>query len=189
MTEEFKASPVPLTSSRGAYNESLAEYCLAAILYFNKKILQLERQKQMKNYQAFLMPTLYQSTLVVLGYGSIGKSVAKIGKSFGMRVIGVKRTAAELDGVADEIVDTSKLNEVLPFADFLVMATPNHPTTYNLMSAPQFSLMKRSAVLVNIGRGSSINEDDLVDALNNEVIAGAALDVFKVEPLPESSPL
>ncbi|CAG9334411.1 unnamed protein product [Blepharisma stoltei] len=189
MTEYFKASPVPLTNARGAYNDSLAEYCLAAMLFFNKKFQQLEQQKQSKNYQVFLMPTLYQSTLVVLGYGSIGKSVARIGKNFGMRVIGVKRTATEPDGIADEIVDTSKLNEVLPSADFLVMAMPNHPTTYNLMSAPQFSLMKRSAALVNVGRGSSINEDDLAEALNNELIAGAALDVFKVEPLPESSPL
>ncbi|CAG9331884.1 unnamed protein product [Blepharisma stoltei] len=189
MTPEFKSSPIPLTNSKGAYNDSLMEYVLASMLYFNKKFSILETQKSNKEYKPFLMPTLYGSTLVILGYGSIGKSIGKVGKSLGMKVIGVKRTATEPDEGADEIIETQRLHEVLPQADFLAMAMPNHPSAHNIMSMREFALMKKTAVLVNIGRGNSINEDDLANALNNDIIGGAALDVFKTEPLPLTSPL
>lgn len=189
VTPMMKGSHVPLTNSKGAYNESLTEYTFSIFLHFNKMIHLLENQKENKEYKAFIMPTLYRSTLLVLGYGSIGKSIARMGKNFGMNVLGVKRTVNEQDNVADRIIETSRLHEVLPEADFLAMAMPNHPSAHNIMSAREFSIMKPTSVIVNIGRGNSINEDDLAYALNNDIIAGAGLDVFKVEPLPVESAL
>ncbi|CAG9334415.1 unnamed protein product [Blepharisma stoltei] len=189
LTEELISSPVPFTNTKGVYDFSLSEYCLGAMLYFNKKIETLRLQKDKKLFCPFNMPTLSKSTIVILGYGSIGKSVARMCKMLNMSVIGIKRTKVEPDGIADQIFDMEKLHEILPSADFLFMALPSTRMTNNVIAEREIALMKKTAVIINVGRGDSINERDLVNALHNRSIAGAALDVFWNEPIPQNSPL
>ena len=106
-----------------------------------------------------------------------------------MTVLGTKRdTGKPVDGV-DQLLPASALDELLPRSDFVVLAVPNTPETVRLMNAERFRLMRPTAFLINIARGSVVNEADLIDALDSGVVAGALLDVFEKEPLPEDSPL
>ncbi|CAG9330585.1 unnamed protein product [Blepharisma stoltei] len=188
-SEIMKSMNIPLTSSKGAYDCGMAEWCMTVMLYFQKQMKVLFEQQNNHIYKLFHMPTLYGTTLVILGYGSIGKYVAKLAKGFGMRIIGIKQTASEPDEYADEIVETCRLHEFLPQADFLVMALPNIPSTENIIGAQQLYLMKKSAVLINVGRGANLDEDALIDALTNGNLKGAALDACKIEPIPQNSRL
>lgn len=162
---------------------------MAMIFYFSKKFRKLESDKQAKNWDKFRIPTIRGQTLVIFGYGNIGKAIGKAGKYFGMRVIGVKKNVTEQDGVADEIITVERLHEVIPHADYLVLALPSHASTEDVISEREIFLLKKTAVLINVGRGNCIDEVALANALNEDRIGGAALDVFKVEPLPNDNPL
>ena len=190
MTSVMLNSSVPLTNAKGAFDQALTEYTIATMLYFNKCIPQLNKQKDAKHYHRFFMQSIYDKTLCVLGYGSIGRSVAKACKAaFGMKVIGIRRSGVLTDEYADEMYRPHDLMSVLPSADFLVMALPAHPETNNLIGEEQISHMKSSAVIINVGRGSTLDEDALADALKEHRLLGAALDVFKTEPIPSDSKL
>ena len=106
-----------------------------------------------------------------------------------MNTIGLRHNPEKTSPYIDKMVSPDRLHEVLAAADFVVNALPFTDVTKHFLSAEEFAAMKRSAYLINIGRGSTIDETTLIDALNNDIIAGAALDVFEQEPLPESSPL
>lgn len=146
-------------------------------------------QQTQQVYKLVTMPSLHETTLLILGYGSIGRDVARIAKTFGMHVIGVKRNQESSDEFTDTIIGICELNEFLPQADFLIMALPNHPSVLNIVSTPELNLLKPSSILINVGRGNSLDEDALLEALNTKKIAGAALDVFKIEPILKTSPL
>jgi D-2-hydroxyacid dehydrogenase (NADP+) len=190
LTPLMKASPAVLTNSKGAYNRSLVEYVIASMLYFNKRIPQLNLQKSAKNYSPFLMPTLYNKSVGILGYGSIGRDIAKSLKcSFSPRIIGIRKSGPLSDDFADSLIRIDSLISVLPELDFVVMVLPKHPDTDNIISHTQLHAMKPSSYLINIGRGSTLDENALISALNSDRIAGAALDVFKEEPLKQDSKL
>ncbi|MDA9028079.1 NAD(P)-binding domain-containing protein, partial [Gammaproteobacteria bacterium] len=131
---------------------------------------------------------LTDKTLVVLGYGGIGKQVAKLGKAFGMRVTGIKRNPAN-DEYADEVLGLDQFEELLPLTDYLVLALPDSAQTRDVINADVLKKLNNSAMLINVGRGTAINEPDLADALNSEEISAAALDTTKNEPLENSSSL
>jgi phosphoglycerate dehydrogenase-like enzyme len=129
-------------------------------------------------------------TLVVLGYGDIGRAVAQRAVAFDMHIIGIKRRVeASSDEYASEIYPISELHSVLPRADYLAMALPLVADTINLIGAAELAMMPKTSFLINLGRGDSLDEDALNEALRADTIAGAALDVFKKEPLPDTSPL
>jgi len=188
-SELLRFANIQLTNGKGAYDRGIAEWCITSMLYFQKNMQLLFEQQKIHSYKLFSMPTLYENTLVILGYGSIGRYVAKLAKAFEMRIIGIKQTASEPDEYAEEIVEISKLCEFLPQADYLVMALPQHSLTENIIGAKELSLMKNNAVLINVGRGNNLDEDALIHALNARTIRGAALDVFKNEPLSADSRL
>jgi phosphoglycerate dehydrogenase-like enzyme len=125
----------------------------------------------------------------IVGVGQIGAEIARRAHAFGMRVIGVDPVAREVSGVIPEIWGLSRLPELLAESDFVVIAAPHTPETAKLFRTAQFRQMKRSAYLVNIGRGVIVDLHDLVQALQEGMIAGAALDVFEIEPLPPDHPL
>jgi phosphoglycerate dehydrogenase-like enzyme len=182
---ELLESDVQLTCARGSYNIALAEYALASMLHFNKQFERLQANKATKTWDKFEFLSIHKKRLGVLGYGSIGKDVAKAAKlGLGMEIVAIKRTDTGPQEYADEWWLTSRLNEVLPTLDFLVMALPSTPETANIMGAHQIGLMKPTAVLVNIGRGSTLDEAALSASLHAGRLFGAALDVFKTEPLP-----
>jgi phosphoglycerate dehydrogenase-like enzyme len=128
-------------------------------------------------------------TVVLIGVGAIGKNFARYAKAFGLNVIGVRRSPATPDDPVDEMHPPSKLNEVLPRADWIVVACPLTKQTRDLVSAESFKHMKKGARLINIARGEIVNEAALIEALRSGRLAGASLDAHVKEPLPADSPL
>jgi phosphoglycerate dehydrogenase-like enzyme len=124
----------------------------------------------------------------VLGLGTIGRALAVRAAAFDMRVIGTKRTPAAIPHV-EKVLAPEGTDQVLREADYLVIALPLTPATEGLIDSRALSLMKPTAVLINVGRGRVVKEDALIDALRRGVIAGAGLDVFEREPVPGDSPL
>jgi D-2-hydroxyacid dehydrogenase (NADP+) len=127
-------------------------------------------------------------TVLIVGLGRIGQAVARLCKAFGMRVTGVRRSGEPAPDV-DEVFGVSALSRRLPEADYVVLALPLTPATENLLDASAFRSMKASAYLINVGRGRVVCEADMLRALREGWIAGAYLDVFATEPLPDEHPL
>lgn len=190
LTPELLASPVPLTNGRGVFRGSLAEWGLAAMLYFAKGLRQLIGNQQAGVWKQFDVLELCGQTLGIIGYGGIGQATAQRAHAFGMRVIAVRRNPENSNGdpILDRVYGPSQIHEMLPECDVVFLATPNTPETQGLMGERELALMKKTAIIVNVGRGSAIDEPALIRALENRTIHGAALDVFVKEPLPEGHP-
>jgi len=124
-----------------------------------------------------------------VGYGSIGRELARRAHAFDMRVWGVTRSGKGDANYAEKIVPAAQLDEVLPQADYVVVAAPETQETAQLLNAGRVAKMKRGARLINVGRGSLLDEAALLGALESGALTGAALDVTGTEPLPPSSPL
>jgi phosphoglycerate dehydrogenase-like enzyme len=124
--------------------------------------------------------------------GNIGSAIAERARPFGTRIVGVKRTVREDDPAwrsADELYPTDRLHDALGEADYVAVTLPGTPETRHLVDAGAIGTMKRGAYFVNVGRGTVVDEEALVEALRDGHLSGAALDVFEVEPLPQESPL
>jgi phosphoglycerate dehydrogenase-like enzyme len=132
---------------------------------------------------------LYQRTLLVVGLGAIGERIARVGNALGMRVAATRRTVADPPPYVDALYTPDRLLEVLPQADFVVLAAPLTKETFHMIGERELQTMKQGAFIVNIGRGKLIDEAALIRALQEDRIAGAGLDVFETEPLPPESPL
>jgi phosphoglycerate dehydrogenase-like enzyme len=132
---------------------------------------------------------LNEQVLLIVGYGSIGRELAKRAKAFDMRVWGVTRSGRGDTTHAEKILAAKDLHEALPEADYVVIAAPETAETKHLIGAEQIAKMKRGARLINIGRGSLLDEAALIRALESGALGGAALDVASTEPLPAESPL
>lgn len=126
-------------------------------------------------------------TLGIIGFGSIGSKVAKIAESFGMKILVCSRTKKDLSGYTN--AENAELDFLLRNSDFITCHCPLTPETTNLINRENIAKMKKSAVLINTSRGPVVDESALADALNNEEIAGAALDVLRVEPAASDNPL
>ena len=179
------------TNAAGIHAQPLAEFCLMAMIMFNKGSLKVLEDQKVKKWERYAGTDLSNKTLVVVGLGQVGQEVARLGKQFRMRTIGIKRNVkgANLqDMFVDELYTPQDLHAVLPKADYLVLIAPHTDETSKMMGEKEFALMPKGSVLINIGRGALVDEPALIKALNSGHIAGAGLDVFDVEPLPTSSP-
>ena len=136
-------------------------------------------------------PTIHlpEATALIVGVGGIGGETARLCSEFGVRVLAVDPRVTECPNGVAELHRPEALHEVLPRADFVIVTVPETPATQGMFAEDQFRLMKRTAFLINIGRGSTVVLDDLVEALRSEEISGAGLDVFQLEPLPAGHPL
>ena len=132
---------------------------------------------------------LYRKTVVIVGVGDLGATIAKRLKAFDCYCIGVKRRKAKCPLFLDELYTTDDLDHVLPRADFVVLALPQSSQTYHLFDKKRLLLMKKDAVLINVGRGSAIATDDLMEVLDQGHLYGVGLDVLEEEPLPSSHSL
>ena len=189
LVPEVVESEAPMTNSKGLCNEILMEFAAAGMLHFAKSGGKLKRNKEEKVWDFFALRVLRGKTVLVLGYGELGRNIGRMAKqAFGMRVIAVKRTPSPSEH-ADETHGLDSLPVLLPSADFVIMCLPDTPSTHHLISTDQLNAMKPSAVLINVGRGAQIDETALISHLNAGKIAGAALDVTEIEPLPSESPL
>jgi phosphoglycerate dehydrogenase-like enzyme len=183
-------SEVVVTNVRGIYNDHIGTQIMAYLLSFARG-LHLYHDRQRRRAWETGAPTVYlpEARAVIVGVGGIGGEAARLAAAFGIHVVGVDpRVETAPDGVA-ELVRPEALDAALPDADFVILTAPQTPTTEGFFDAAKFRLMKRNAYFINIGRGATVKLDDLDDALRCGEIAGAALDVFEVEPLPEAHPL
>ncbi len=187
---ELTASAVPLTNSRGLYSDSLGEFALAAVLFFAKGLRRMVRSQAAGLWDPFDIELVEGRWLAILGYGDIGRAVARRARAFGMRIAALRRRPggdAE-DPPPDRLFGPEGLPDLLALADYLVVALPLTPATRGLIGEAELEAMKATAVLINIGRGPVVQEDVLVRALEAGRLRGAALDVFEREPLPAGHP-
>jgi phosphoglycerate dehydrogenase-like enzyme len=188
---ELIHSDVILTNGAGVYEESLAEYALMLMLVHAKDVVQTLNDQRARRWE-FRGPkndTLRNRTLIVIGAGGIGRAIGRYSRALGMTTIGVARSRRPGDADFEAIHPLSDLPELLPIADYVILIVPATQETIGMIGVEAFRRMKPSAYLVNLGRGELIVEDALLDALRTGQIAGAALDVFWQEPLPETHPL
>lgn len=180
------------TTASGVHARPLAEFTLMCMLGQAGGLLPTVHAQRERRWQRFAGTDLEGRTVVVVGYGSIGRQIGRMARAFGVYVIGVKRSPEGSDAAsahADELHGPGALAELLPRADFLVLAAPHTEETEGMIGAAELAALPRGAALVNIGRGSLVDEPALVVALREGRLAGAYLDVFAKEPLPANSPL
>jgi len=175
----------------GQFSSTLGEYTLAACSYFAKDFARLKRSQKDKEWDQYPVQELRGATLGIVGYGDIGRTAAKLAKAFGMNVVGLRRHPAP-DEFADEMLDASadSVNKVFAESDYIMCAMPLTPATKGIIGKEQFAVAKEGSVFINVGRGPVVDEEALIAALQSgDRLKGAGLDVFAVEPLPESSPI
>jgi phosphoglycerate dehydrogenase-like enzyme len=185
---ELVDSEVVLTSSRHIFDRAMAEYAIGLMLALAKDFKTTINQQAERVWEPRETESLFGKTLVVVGVGPIARESARLAKSFGMRLIGVGRTARN-DSDFGAIVASTDLPAVLPEADYLLLIAPRTPMTEGLIGRDALALLKPSARVINVGRGAIIDQAELRRALIEGRIAGAALDVFEKEPLPNDDPI
>ncbi len=203
------AEDVEVTTSSGIHAVAMSEFSLGMMLAFNYKIphmLQLQRAVEWpKERQKIFAPqTLRGQTLGIVGYGAIGRELARMADHLGMKVLAIKRDVMhpeDFDGYAEpgtgdqsgdiptRIYPPEAIASMASECDFLVLTVPLTVKTTHMVGEDVFKAMKKTAVLINVARGPVVDEDALISALAANRLAGAALDVFEEEPLPATSPL
>ncbi|HEX2945811.1 MAG TPA: D-2-hydroxyacid dehydrogenase [Clostridia bacterium] len=175
-----------LTNASGAYGLAISEYMLGVTLELFKK-LHLYRDLQLKSDWSYVgkVRSIYKSTALIVGLGDIGGEFASRLKALGAYTIGIKRRIAGKPEYIDELYTMDELGTVLPRADIVALSLPATKHTARIINEKTIGLMKRDAVIINVGRGNAIDTEALCDALESGRIAGAALDVTDPEPLPE----
>ncbi len=178
------------------HGEIIAETVLGAMLGFTRGLFWINKHQDEllwpKREYDNIARTLKGSHLVILGFGHIGARIAKLAKSFGVKITGVKRTLIEKPAffeALDKIITIENLDSILPETDHLVLALPRNESTNTIINRKRLSLLPETAYLYNIGRGNAIDEEALAEFLNQKRIRGAYLDVFQNEPLNKDSPL
>ena len=178
-----------LTSASGLHATPIGEYVLSLMLMFAKGTHRVVRAQERHEWVRYMPQELYGKTVGVVGLGHIGGEVARLSKAFGCRVIAMRRSEAAADERVDELVPPSDLARLLGESDYVVLSVPLTKDTRHMIGEAELRAMKPSAVLINIARGSVVDEAALVRALKEGWIAGAGLDVFEQEPLPPESDL
>ena len=191
--KELIEHPVVVTNQREIFNDHIGAHIMAFVLAFARGLHYYLPQQSRREYKPRPQNTgvihLPEATALIMGVGGIGAEAARLCKAFGMQVIGTDgRRTEPVEGV-DEMYLPERLDELLPRADFVIMTIPHTPATEGLMNRERLCQMKQSGFLINIGRGMTVRLDDLVAALEVGEIAGAGLDVFEIEPVPEDHAL
>ncbi len=180
---------VVFTTSAGVHGGTLAEFALMGVLAGAKDLPRLRHLQDERTWpQRWPMKQVSEQTVVVIGLGGIGVEIARLLKAFGATVLGVKRTAAPVAHV-DEVHTTGALPELLSRADAVVVTLPGTAATTGLINGALLQAAKPGIVVVNVGRGTVVDENALIDALRSGQVSSAYLDVFETEPLPADSPL
>jgi phosphoglycerate dehydrogenase-like enzyme len=196
MYPELRDSGIVVTNPSGIFSVPMAEHTTGLLLALARNFPDSVRQQDLAHWsqqELWDKPQhlieLNGQVLLIVGFGSIGREVAKRARAFDMRVWGVTRSGTGDLTHAEKILAAKDLHEALPDADFVLIAAPETAETRHLIGAPQIAQMKRGARLINVGRGSLLDEAALIQALKSGALGGAALDVTRLEPLPVESPL
>ena len=178
-----------VTNSSGAYGVTIAEHIIGVSLMMMRKLDYAYRESLKGNWTAPQpQKSLKDCRIVVLGTGDIGSCFARRAKAFEPKsIIGVSRSGISSDPAYDSVKKVSELDSLLPYTDLLVMSLPDTPETRDILNRERIALLPEGSYIVNVGRGSAIDEDALCESLESGRLGGAALDVFKTEPLPADS--
>ena len=208
--DELVVHPCTLTNMRGLYYDVIADHVMGYVICLARNLHLYLRQQLESDWSPiggeaersdFLSGPgwvsgidashlhLADTTMGVVGTGSIGSEIARRAAAFGMDLLGLDPVCRSVSGVIEEVWDVDRLPDLLTASDFVVIAAPHTPETEGWFGSEQFAQMKNSAYLVNIGRGAIVQLDPLTRAIQEGQIAGAALDVFEIEPLPQDHPL
>ena len=201
-------SEIKITTTSGIHAPNIGQYVMAQILSFANKVgrwydYQRQHEWPKERWERLLPDELRGQTIGILGYGSLGREVARLARGFGMTVLATKRDAKSIvdrgytvpgcgdpEGMmADRVYPTEATRSVVSECDYIVLTLPHTARTHHLINEELLKAMKSNCFLVNVGRGNLINETALIQALNEGWISGAGLDVFEEEPLPSDSPL
>jgi len=188
MVPEIVDRGITVTRVRHVHDTYVGEFAMACILTLAKGLPEIVRANERQEWLEFQPARVSGQTVVVIGYGEIGRAVAKRAKGFDMRVIGV-RAHPRPDGLADEVWGADRLDEAMAEADHVVVVVPGGGGRRHLIGEAQLRRLRPSAFLVNVGRGETVDYDALDRILREGGFAGALLDVFEKEPLPKESPL
>jgi phosphoglycerate dehydrogenase-like enzyme len=193
--DRLRARGIRLASAQGVNVRAVSEHAMALILAMARRLPEA-RDNQAKHVWRGMIANpaereeeLGGKTLLIIGLGGIGGRLAQLAKAFGLNVIGIKRNPAVAGGAADSVHPLSALPSLLPAADFVALTCPLTKETEKVIDADGLSRMKRSAYLISAARGRCVDEPALIQALRDQKIAGAAIDVTVEEPLPATSPL
>jgi phosphoglycerate dehydrogenase-like enzyme len=196
MYPELRDSGIVVTNPSGVFSPPMAEHTMGLLLALARNFPDSTRHQDRSHWsqqeiwdRPQRLTELSGQVLLIVGFGSIGRELAKRARAFDMRVWGVTRSGKGDTTHAEKIVPASQLEETLPHADYVVVAAPETTETRHLIGAAQIARMKPGARLINVGRGSLLDEKALIHALEKGALGGAALDVTSVEPLPPESPL
>ena len=180
-----------LTNSAGSYGLTISEHLIMVILMLLRRMPEVQEKLRVHRWENVAsMRSIYGSRITVLGTGDIGTNFARRAKAMGAaHICGVRRSMKACDPAFDEVCTLDSLEKVLPSTEILVMALPSTPETIGVLSRERIALLPPEAIVVNVGRGTAVDQEALIEALNEERIAGAALDVVVPEPVPEGHPL
>jgi len=188
---ELVESEVILSNGSGVFSPSLGEFALAAILYFAKDFRRMIRNQMARVWEQFDVTMVSGQTLGIVGYGSIGRAIATRARALEMKVLAFRRHVPQQvkeDPLIDQVYNREGLAEMLSQCDYIAVSLPFTQQTRGLIADAEFAVMKKDAVLINVGRGPTIDERAMIKALSENRIRGAALDVFDQEPLPQGHP-
>jgi phosphoglycerate dehydrogenase-like enzyme len=191
LAEPGELDRITVTTSSGVHAGPLAEFAILGLLAFAKDLPQRRRWQHERHWPEGQTPVgeLRGQTLLLVGVGAIGTETARLAGAFGMYVLAVKRTLEGGVPHVDELHPVSELRALVGRADAIVVTLPGTDATRGLLDAETLAAVKPGAVLVNVGRGTVIDEEALAERLQDGTLKGAALDVFAEEPLPQDSPL
>jgi len=196
ITPELQTSDIVVTNARAVHGPVVAEHAMALAFAMAKRLPEAAKFQSQRHWaQQEICETvprpreLKDATMVIVGFGLIGTSLAKLARALGMRVVGVREHPEKGSELADAMYGFDDLNRALGEGDFVVLATPVTEKTRHLMNAERLEHLKSDAYLINVGRGILIDDEALQHALRANHFAGAALDVTTEEPLPPGSPL
>jgi phosphoglycerate dehydrogenase-like enzyme len=207
----YRDTAIPLTTTSGVHAATIAEYAITVLLALAHRVPRMVEWQARgawppdeERWPLFVPTEVRGATLGIIGYGSIGRELARIAKAaFGMAVLACKRdpsrrtdsgyflpgTGDPEGALPDEWFPPERVAELLARSDAVMMCAPLTPQTHRMIGAGELHVMKRSAFLINVGRGATVDEDALARALGEQRIAGAAIDVFEQEPPPAGHPL
>jgi phosphoglycerate dehydrogenase-like enzyme len=204
----YTQSEVMFTTTSGIHAVQMSEYVMMQVLAFAHRLPRMVEDQAKADWHRprwdrYVPEELRDSTIGIVGYGSIGREIARLAQAFGMRVLVIKRDVRQIENkhyalpgtgdplaeIPDRIYPKEALRSFLGGCDYVVLTVPLTGGTHHLIDAKALSAMRKNAVLINVARGDVVDEQALADALTREKIGGAALDVFSQEPLPPDSPL
>ncbi|TMQ34077.1 MAG: D-2-hydroxyacid dehydrogenase [Planctomycetota bacterium] len=181
---------IKVTNLAGLYGPSIAEHALALMTMLARNLhtaLRIQVQRRWDRRVARTMSDLHGRTVAIIGLGNIGQAVARLARAYGMRVVGCRRTEKPVP-LVDRVYPVPELRTMLAEADHVVVAAPLTARTEGMLGAAELAAMKRGAFYINVSRGGIAQEKALLDALQSGHVAGAGLDVFASEPLPQDHP-